>query len=257
MRARKEFGLRWVFGAAALALLGCQGTLQAGLEEHEANEVLVVLAQHGLAGSKVGGGRAGHAVEVASDDLAAAWSALRAAGLPRPRHAGFRDVFQERGLVPGQAEEQALFLSALQEELARTLEAVEGVLAARVHVAGQRLEGLHLRPGGGPGGERRAAPSAAVLLAVQRLDPLPIGPEEVRALLAHAVEGLEPERVSVVCVPRASGPGLVRSGDRPPGGGIVFRSLAVLVAGLSALGLGWFFWRGTRRAPRVGEEVSP
>ncbi|HOX43204.1 MAG TPA: hypothetical protein PK668_06385 [Myxococcota bacterium] len=239
----------------ALASAGCQRVLQSGLEEQEANEILAALEQAGLSGDKAAGGaREGYRVEVAGAELGEAWQALRAAGLPRPRHAGFREVFKERGLVPGATEEAALYLGALQEELARTLEALEGVCAARVHVVAPRTEPGLLARGAPP-----AAPSAAVLLTVSG-GGVPISTDEVRALVAHAVEGLEPGRVAVVLAPR---PAARRgTGALAPEGG-AWRLLAAAVGGLALLGgaglAGWRWlrtWRGAR-AEAGGAGVAP
>ena len=54
--------------------------------------------------------------------------------LPRPRPPGFGEVFGKGSLVPTPTEEHALYLHALAGELARSLEAIDGVVGARVHL---------------------------------------------------------------------------------------------------------------------------
>src|SRR5262249_44690726 len=116
-------------------------------------------------------------------------------------------------LVPDPVEQHALLLEAQSGELARTLEAVDGVLSARVHL---------VRPAptraGVPGAPTKAAvylrarPTAALHLRAMQ--------EDLRALVAGSVEGLEPGAVTLVVSevvsavpPRAPAP--VRSGWAP------------------------------------------
>jgi type III secretion protein J len=95
-------------------------------------------------------------------------------------------------MVPTPTEERALYLHALAGELSRTVEAIDGVVAARVHLALPPQDPL--RSGPGP------APRAAVLVkalpgARARIEPFAPG---LQALVAGAVEGLDPAAVSVV-----------------------------------------------------------
>ncbi len=196
MRRAIESGMLMLVVAAAA---GCQSQLHSQLDEDEANRILLVLAAAGLGGEKSCAGTEAGActVSVPDEQLARAVQATRAAGLPRTRHAGFSAVYRERGLVPGRLEERALFLSALQEELNETLEAIEGVVSARVHAtvpvapAGRR----HL----GQAAAERVV-SAAVLLGYRpgaEGEP-PLAAAAVQRLVAKAIDGLEPERVEVV-----------------------------------------------------------
>lgn len=222
-----------------LLVSGCGTTLQGGLSEGEANEILLVLAGAGIPGEKIGQGSE-WAVEVADSDLSGAFRLLNAAGLPRPKHTGFLGVYKERGLVPGRMEEQALYLSALQEEISETLESVEGVVSARVHVtakAEQRFSKAEVSP-----------PTASVLIGYHpgAGAPPPISADEVKQIVANAVVGLERDRVAVVFskkrkveVPAA----VTRTGGS---GGL----LRVAAAGLAALAFcvsAFFFLRRRQR----------
>lgn len=182
--------------ALIAAFGGCTATLQGGVDEPEANQMILVLAEAGIDADKSeSGAGGGWRVQVDRCDLSRAWRTLRAAGLPRPHHAGFREVYQERALVPGRMEEQAVYLSALQEEIAQTLETVEGIVSARVHVT--------LRPASRLD-KSRTGSSASVLLSF-RPGPQgarPISEPAVQDLVAHAVEGLQPARVAVVFTPK-------------------------------------------------------
>ena len=54
--------------------------------------------------------------------------------LPRPATRGFEQVFSGDSLIPSATEEKALFLDALQGEIIETLESLDGVISARVHL---------------------------------------------------------------------------------------------------------------------------
>lgn len=181
--------------AVWLVLSGCGTMLQSELSEREANEILLVLAESGIMGEKSGQGSQ-WAIEVKHSDLSRAFLVLSAAGLPRPKHTGFLGVYKERGLVPGRMEERALYLSALQEEISQTLESVEGVVSARVHITTKPEKRIS---------KTEAPPATASVLIGYHPDSgahPPISRDEVEKIVAHAVMGLERDRVVVVFSPK-------------------------------------------------------
>ena len=191
----------------------CAG-LQHGLDERQANEIQTVLVERGFRARKaVEEGRPPTwAVEVESADAADAVRVLAELGLPRARPAGVRELLKP-GLVPDPVEQHALLVEAQSGELARTLEAVDGVVSARVHLVRPQPTRT-----GVPGATAKAAvylraqPAAAVHLRAMG--------DELRALVAGSVEGLEPGAVTLVVSevvsalpPRAPTP--VRAGWAP------------------------------------------
>ncbi len=187
--------MRWMMALGLFcSCAACQQTIEQDLDRREASEILARLAAHGISAEKVAS-RDGqtHAVQVASSDRERAVQILAQDGLPRRRHAGFGMAYRDKALVSGKLEEQGRFLSALQEELSETLEAVEGVLAARVHLALPR-DGARAAGDGAP-------PVSASVLIMFRGDGAatpPIAQADVQRLVAHACPGLEVERVAVV-----------------------------------------------------------
>lgn len=185
--------LIWLALPAALA--GCgREELFHRLDETQANEALVALDEGGIAARKEpeDGAEGGWIVSVASGDAAPAHRLLSARDLPRARPPGFGEVFSKGSLLPTPVEEHALYLHALAGELARSVEAIDGVVGARVHLALPQPDPL--RPGD------RVPPRAAVLVrcrptacaSVRGLEP------GLRALVAGAADGLRPDAVAVV-----------------------------------------------------------
>src|SRR5215472_189898 len=205
-------------------LLGCSARVQHGLDERQANEIQTVLTERGFPARKAmeDGRPPTWTVEVDPADAADAVRVLAELGLPRARPAGVRELLKP-GLVPDPLEQHALLLEAQSGELSRTLEAVDGVVSARVHL---------VRPqparAGAPVGPTKAAvflraqPAAAAHLEAMR--------DELRQLVAGSVEGLEPSAVTLVIAEVVSGvpsraPGPVYPGWRPAALGALVLSL--------------------------------
>jgi type III secretion protein J len=205
---------------ALLALTACsQEEIVHGLEESQANQVLVALDEDGMRAEKrrEEGSEGTWRVEVASSEAPRAQRLLAERELPRPRPPGFGEVFGKGSIVPTPAEERALYLHALSGELARSVEAIDGVVEARVHLALPPADSLRPEP--------VTTPRAAVLVKVRpgarsRLEPLAPG---IQALVAGAVAGLDATAVSVVVAEAAPA-------SRTPDGGAPGRRRSVLLA---------------------------
>lgn len=184
--------------AVWLVASGCQAELERGLDEAQANAVLVALDEQGIGATKaaeVGAGdEPSFVVSVAPDDVAAALAVLRAEGLPRRDDPGL-ELFDEGSLVPTQTEERARMTAAISGELARSIEAIDGVLDARVHLALPRSEGFALDA-------PRPRARASVLVRHRGATP-PYDEAAVRRLVAGAVEDLAMDDVAVIGVPAA------------------------------------------------------
>jgi type III secretion protein J len=223
--------------ALVVLLAGCgDEPLLHDLGERQANEVLVALDEEGVAATKVRqeGTEAAWTVSVERGQGGRAHRLLAARQLPRARPQGLGDVFAQGGMVPTPVEERARWLHALSGELARSVEALDGVVEARVHLGLPAEDPLH------PG--VRPTPRAAVLVkcrpascaSLRELEP------GLRSLVAGAVEGLAPEAVAVVIAEAATVPSAAaaRTWRLTPW-------LAGL-AGLAACALGALAWRERR-----------
>lgn len=191
--------------ALALAsLAGCAVPVAAGLEEGDANRVVVALDQAGIDAAKEAdpGIEGRFRVTVPRDDASRALATMADEQLPRAKSRGLLEAADRGQLVPSQAAEHAQLVAGLAGELERTLGGIDGVLAARVHMNLPPRDGL--RDGPPP------KATASVLVEHRGTTP-PLAPESVQRLVAGGAPGLAPADVAVVFIPRASRP----SGARP------------------------------------------
>src|SRR5580704_17251516 len=74
-------------------------------------------------------------VEVAREDVQRALTAMHGEHLPRRAPPGVLDAVGKGSLVPSEAAEQAQMAAGIAGDLERSLESVDGVLSARVHLS--------------------------------------------------------------------------------------------------------------------------
>ncbi len=172
-------------------------SLQTGLSEQEAQEIVVLMNENGIEASAVKGvsekkGEEKWDVVIHGGDqnLARAWRVLEENGLPRQKDKGLEDVFANSGMIPTATEEKARLLLGVSGEISRALKSVAGVVDAHV---------LVVMPDSSPLLDKsdRVPPTASVLVKYRGRE-LPLNEEEVKKLVARAVEGLQPENVAVV-----------------------------------------------------------
>jgi type III secretion protein J len=218
-------------GLSLLLLLctaACRERIQHGLDERQANELQTVLVERGLDARKVPGAgkKPTWAIEVADDQASDAVRILAELGLPRPVAETGCDVFGG-GLIRSPVEEQLCRVRVLERGIEATLQNVEGVLIARVH--------LMVPPPPRPGQVPTAAKGSAMLRATPgQAARIRQSQEQLRALIAGGVEGLAPEAVSLLVdeattrveVPATRGSPLLRLR-------VLLAVLGVLVSGLA------------------------
>lgn len=181
---------------AAFVLVGCSAELAANLDAAQADDVVLALDEAGIGARKEPSGAPGaeqrFRVEVAREDLAPALAVLRDRRIPRERPPGYAELFAERGLVPSAADERARHAAATAGELARTLESIDGIERARVHL------GL-VDPS--PRALDATAPRARAAVLLEARADAAIDDAAIRALVAGAVPELTPDDVAVVRAP--------------------------------------------------------
>ncbi len=187
--------LRSLLALVLLGLAGCAVPVATGLDESDANRILLALDRAGVDAVKEAdpGSEGRFRVTVARDDAARAMSTMRDEELPRPHAAGVLDAVDKGALVPSETAEHAQLVAGLAGDLERSLEGVDGVLSARVHLNVPSPDPLRDAP--------LPRASASVLLSHRGSTP-PLTSDAVARLVAGGVSGLEPSAVAVVMVPR-------------------------------------------------------
>ena len=182
---------------ASLLVLACNVPVAANLDEDDANKIILALDRANVDSTKEVDPQAEGKVRVvvARDDVPRALSAMRDEELPRPRPVGVLDAMDKGALVPSQAAEHAQYVAGLSGDLERTLQGVDGVLDARVHLNVPAPDPLRDGP--------PARASASVLVEHRGSAP-PITTEAVQKLIAGGVGGLAVADVAVVMVSRAA-----------------------------------------------------
>ena len=180
-------------GAALLA--ACHSPIQSELDETQANEIIAALRQEGIAARKqrgrtTGGGGVDFEVTVPAHAQTRALSIVATEQLPRRATPGMRELFASSALVPSRMEETVRYSAALAGELARTLEANDGVIDARVHLALVPPEPRLLDA---------AVPSPRASVSL-RLEPQgrALSDSAVQALVAGSIQGMAPSQVAVI-----------------------------------------------------------
>jgi type III secretion protein J len=218
-------------GASALAV-GCAVPVAGNLDDREANRVFVALDRANIDATKEADPSAEGKwrIDVTRDDVPRALAALREEQLPRSEPASVLDALTKGSLVPSEATERAALVAGTAGDLERSLEGIEGILRARVHLSvppsSSRLELTGPSPSRG---------SASVLIEHRGATP-PLSADSVARLVAGGVAGLIPADVSVVMLARdvPSASGAIGMGHVGPIA-VARTSLRVLQAALVAL----------------------
>ncbi|MDF0497182.1 type III secretion system inner membrane ring lipoprotein SctJ [Bradyrhizobium yuanmingense] len=175
-----------------LLLAGCKADLYTKVHEREANEMLALLLSKGVDAVRVVAKDGTSTIQVDEKQLAVSIELLNDQGLPRQVFKNLGEVFKGSGLVASPVEERARYVYALSEELSRTINDIDGVLSARVHVVLPKNDLLR----------QDATPSSAsVFIRHGSNAKLSALLPQIKMLVANSIEGLSYEKVAVVFVP--------------------------------------------------------
>lgn len=234
----------------ALSLSACREVeLYSGLQEREGNQILAMLLAHNIPAQKTTA-KTGVTVLVDEENVASAVDLLRRNGYPRDSFDNLGDMFKKEGLISSPLEERVRYIYGLSQTIAETLNQIDGVLTARVHIVLPKPTAL----------DDLAKPSAASVFIKYRPG---LGIEEavpkIKLIVRNSIEGLPYDNISVALFPAQDTPPSDESKGPPLslvlGIRIAQDSVPTLMAwlGLLAAALGgnaYLLWR-LRRANRT------
>lgn len=177
-------------------------TIVNGLDEKEANEIVVYLSNKGIDAQKVKSAEAGGGggskvilwdINVNSAQSTEAMSILNQAGLPRKRGQNLLGIFPNTGLVPSEMQEQIRYQAGLAEGIASTIRRIDGVLDAEVLISFPKEDPLNPEKNKG-----KITASVYVKHSGVLDDPNSHLITKIKRLVAASVTGLEYDNVTVI-----------------------------------------------------------
>ena len=185
-------------------LTGCESrkTIVNGLDEKEANEIVVFLSNKGVDAYKVkstegtGGGGAKMTlwdISVPEEQATEAMSILNQSGLPRRRGQNLLGIFSNSGLVPSEMQEKIRYQAGLAEQIASTIRKFDGVLDAEVQVSFPEEDPLNP-------GKTKGEITASVYVKHSGIldDPNTHAVTKIKRLVTGAITGLKYDNVTVI-----------------------------------------------------------
>ncbi|MGE4573860.1 type III secretion system inner membrane ring lipoprotein SctJ [Parachlamydia sp.] len=189
----------------AFLLTSCESrkTIVNGLDEKEANEIVVFLSSKGIDAMKVqsteGAGGGGSKIvlwdiSVSADKATQAMSILNQSGLPRRKPQSLLGIFSNVGLVPSELQERIRYQAGLAEQIASTIRKIDGVLDAEVQISFPEEDPLN------PTGEKKGKIVASVYVKHSGVldDPNSHLVTKIKRLVAASVTGLDYDNVTVI-----------------------------------------------------------
>jgi type III secretion protein J len=207
----------WLALLMVMALAGCKQPIYTRLSEAEANDVLLTLIKGGIQADKRVEDEGAFSVWVDDAEIATAIELLRADAQPSEHYTNLGEVFARNGLVSSPTEERIRYIYGMQQELARTLSQIDGVLVARVHI---------VVPASDPFDVSTKPASASVFLKHRADMNMQLIVPAVKDLVVRSVEGLTADSISVSLFP-------ARATITPPAQVPVSRFFGALVASRS------------------------
>ena len=187
--------------AGLLTSCGSRRTIVNGLDEKEANEILVFLSNKGINANKqqavTEGGGGGKAVlwniSVESSRANEAMALLNQVGLPRRRGQNLLGIFSNVGLVPSGMQEKIRYQAGLAEQIASTIRKIDGVLDADVQISFPDEDPLN------PGAlKQKITASVYVKHSGVLDDPNAHLMTRIKRLVSGSVNGLDFDNVTVI-----------------------------------------------------------
>lgn len=177
-------------------------TIVNGLQEKEANEILVYLSTKGVEAQKipVAGASSGgqkttvYDISVKEEDANNAMSLLNQAGLPRRPGQNLLGIFANTGLVPSEMQDKIRYQAGLAEQIASTIRKIDGVLDAEVQISFPEEDPLN------PQAANKQKITSSVYIKHNGVldDPNSHLLTKIKRLVAASVTGLDYDNVTVI-----------------------------------------------------------
>lgn len=162
--------------------------LYRGLNQRDANEMVAALKRVGIEAKREDIAAGSYRIMIKEPDFTRAVEALSTEGLPRESFRSLAELFPGEGLIVTPFEQRARMMFAVNQELSKTVSAIDGVMSARVQVA---IPELDLR------GQPLTKPTASVVIHHRAgVNAGELSPK-VRSIVSNSVQGLNWRDVSV------------------------------------------------------------
>lgn len=208
--------IRLLAPLALLGLLACQSEVKQGLTENQADEIVDALTTRGISAEKkaiVQNRDRTYTVLTNRTKMDDARHVLVVLGLPRDKIMGIDEICgKSDGIIPSPSIDRCKLQVATQNEIAKSLLLIDGVVSAKVTVVVPEKEPLSDTP--------QAKPSAAVVIKYlpDETGKPPFIEKQVRELVANSVDHLDYNDVSILATPSRSVKALLeREEDIKPG----------------------------------------
>jgi type III secretion protein J len=181
---------------------GSTSTIVNGLDEKDANEILVYLSSKGIPAQKVptatSGGGGGQKsllwdIQVEESRSSEAMALLNQAGLPRRQAQNLLNIFQNTGLVPSELQDKIRYQAGLAEQIASTIRKIDGVLDAEVQISFPEEDPLNPN-------QKKGKITSSVYIKHNGVldDPNSHLISKIKRLVAASVTGLDYDNVTVI-----------------------------------------------------------
>ncbi|WP_339058236.1 EscJ/YscJ/HrcJ family type III secretion inner membrane ring protein [Candidatus Regiella endosymbiont of Tuberolachnus salignus] len=182
--------------ALILLLVACkQQDLLKDLDQQQANEVSALLQRNNIEAKKIDNAKSGYSITVAPIDFVAAVDLIKMYNLPSKPRMEIAQMFPSDSLISSPREEKARLYSGIEQRLEQSLQTMNGVVTARVHVSYDLDSGE---------GGRKVVPihMTTVVTYDQEIDPnLLIG--DVKRFLKNSFHDVDYDNISVVLSKRS------------------------------------------------------
>lgn len=185
-----------------LASCGSQKTIVHGLDEKDANDIVVFLDNKGIEAFKVQakeatGGGGTHLIlwdiSVNAERATEAMALLNSAGLPRRQGQSLLSIFSKGGLVPSEMEEKIKYQAGLGEQIANVIRKIDGVLDADVQLSFPEQDPLN------PNAPKQNVTASVYVKHTGVLDdPNAHLITKIRRLVSSSIQGLSYDNVTVI-----------------------------------------------------------